>query len=63
MDAKKLVSDLIAERKTTEPIELNFDQALLLEIARNTHVIRKGVGILAFLAWVGVIGGILTIIF
>lgn len=62
MITSKPISDLIEGRKLDTPIELDTTQLLLLEIARDTHTIRKGVGVLAFLAWVGVIGGILSII-
>lgn len=58
-----LISDLIKGRKVDQPIELNVDQTLLLEIARDIHVIRSGVGMLAFVAWVGLIVGILSVIF
>jgi len=63
MTNTNLISDLIKGKKVDQPIELNVDQALLLEIARDIHVIRSSVGGLAFLAFVGLIIGILSAIF
>lgn len=63
MTNANLIADLINGRKLENPVQLDMDQALLLEIAKHLKVIRSSVGTLAFLAIVGVVLGVLGLIF
>ena len=60
MITTKFISDLIDGRKLDTPIELNTDQAFLLEIARSLRAIRGSVGFIAFLAGAAVVISVIS---
>jgi len=60
MGYSQVIDNLIAGRKLEQPIEMNMDQALLLEAVKHLKVIRSSVGILAFFAILGVVMGIIS---
>ena len=62
MFTQKIITDLVDGRKLQTPIELTDDQALLVEIAKHLKIIRSSVGTLAFLAIMGLLLGILSIL-